>query len=80
MSKSTATRTLGLLLSEPNGELKELEGHIANIGRATDIDARVATIEREFGDLPDDARREILFKALERYMHPVESDKEAVND
>ncbi|PTB84375.1 hypothetical protein C9988_04725, partial [Pseudidiomarina aestuarii] len=35
MSKSTATRTLGLLLSEPNGELKELEGHIANIGRAT---------------------------------------------
>ncbi|MBG22133.1 MAG: hypothetical protein CMF22_01565 [Idiomarinaceae bacterium] len=80
MSKSAATKTLGLLLSEPNGELKELEGHISNVDRATDIDARIATIERELRDLPDDARREVLFKALEKYLHPVEQDREAVND
>lgn len=80
MSKSTATRTVGLLLSEPNGELRELEGHIASLDAKFDIDARVNIIDQELGDLSDDARREVLLRTLKKYLYPVDSDAEVVND
>ncbi|MDN7124866.1 hypothetical protein J6I90_08225 [Pseudidiomarina sp. 1APP75-32.1] len=80
ISTVAATRTLALVLSEPNGEMSELEGHIADVDSSLDIDARISTIESELNDLPDDARREILFRALTKYLYPVENDRETVND
>ncbi|MGV2839071.1 hypothetical protein [Vibrio cyclitrophicus] len=80
MSQSSATKTFGLILSETDGTVEELEGHVAKIDSSVDIEAKISTIAKELEGIPEDTRREILIRSLSSYMYPIEDLEEAVDD
>lgn len=80
MSKSAATKTFGLILSEPSGATMELEGHITDVSNTAEVDTRVDAIVKNLEDIPDDTRREVLLRALSKFMYPVRDIEEATDE
>lgn len=80
MSKSVATKTFGVILSEVDGAILELEGHISDVAANVDIDKKVSAIVKQLDDIPDDTRREILLRTLTKFMYPVRDIEEAADD
>lgn len=80
MSKAESVKTYGLISSAEDGSLFELEGHVASLDDSVDIDEQVGNVAKLLDSISEDTKREILIRALSRYMYPVKSLEDVQDD